>query len=474
MPASENPPDSTVSLRDRQDPRRSVLTGGKVMAIAGAVVGVAVILLVAVAFAVAARGGDVSIRPGAAGPPAASGPIAIDLTEFTIEMSATRIAAGEVVFEVVNSGVAPHDFVIEGVEGARTPELNGGESYTLRVDLAPGRYTVVCEVPGHAATGMTGEFEVVDAQGVDAAPGHEGHGDAEEMTWEEHDALMRERTLAFPAETEGLGGIELEPEILADGTMLWELTASIIDWEVEPGRIVQAMAYNEMIPGPTLRGEVGDRVRIILHNELPESTAIHFHGLITPNSMDGVPDITQPPVAPGETFVYEFELVKPAVGMYHSHHHAQIQVPGGLAGTFLVGQMPVPDGVEVSQEISMHLNDASPLGYSLNGKSFPATAPVVATKGEHILVHYMNEGLQIHPMHLHGIPQLVVAKDGFPLPQPMWMDTVNVAPGERWTVLIEAEMPGVWAWHCHILTHADRKDGMFGMVTALIVEEPGG
>jgi manganese oxidase len=306
----------------------------------------------------------------------------------------------------------------------------------------------------------------------DVHAAHAAH--EEEMTWEEHDALMRERTLAFPAQTAGVGGVELEPEILPDGTKQWELMAKIVDWEVEPGRVVQAMTYNGMVPGPTLRGEDGDRVRVILRNELPESTAIHFHGLVTPNAMDGVPDITQPPVAPGETFVYEFTLRGPAVGMYHSHHHAQIQVPGGMAGTFLVGQVPLPDGVEVTQEIPMHVNDAGPIGYSINGKSFPATAPVVARQGEHILVHYMNEGLQIHPMHLHGIPQLVVAKDGFPLPQPMWMDTVNVAPGERWSVLIEADLPGVWAWHCHILTHADRKDGMFGMVTALIVEEADG
>jgi FtsP/CotA-like multicopper oxidase with cupredoxin domain len=83
----------------------------------------------------------------------------------------------------------------------------------------------------------------------------------------------------------------------------------------------------------------------------------------------------------------------------------------------------------------------------------------------------MNEGLQIHPMHLHGIPQLVVAKDGFYLPDPHFEDTVMVAPGERVDVLIDATELGIWAFHCHILTHAEGDDGMFGMVTALIVQE---
>ena len=80
------------------------------------------------------------------------------------------------------------------------------------------------------------------------------------------------RTAQFPAETEGKGNQVLEPEILADGTKQWELTASVIQWETEPGKVVEAYAYNGMVPGPQLHAEVGDRVRIILHNELPEPT----------------------------------------------------------------------------------------------------------------------------------------------------------------------------------------------------------
>ncbi len=121
----------------------------------------------------------------------------------------------------------------------------------------------------------------------------------------------------------------------------------------------------------------------------------------------------------------------------------------------------------------MMLNDSGVIGFSLNGKSFPATAPVVAKPGETVEIHYMNEGAQIHPMHLHGIPQLVTAKDGNPLPQPYLADTVTVAPGERYTVLVKptAEQKGVWAFHCHILSHAEHEDGMmYGMVTTFIVQ----
>ncbi|MEY2468242.1 MAG: hypothetical protein QOF21_940, partial [Actinomycetota bacterium] len=154
----------------------------------------------------------------------------------------------------------------------------------------------------------------------------------------------------------------------------------------------------------------------------------------------------------------------------HSHQDAVKQVPNGLAGAFLIGELPVPDGVKVSQEMSMMLDDAGTIGFALNGKSFPATAPVVAQVGDWIEVHYMNEGVMVHPMHLHGLAQLVIAKDGYPLPQPYNADTILVGPGERYTVLVKADNPGTWVWHCHILTHAENETGMFGMVTAMVVK----
>ena len=98
------------------------------------------------------------------------------------------------------------------------------------------------------------------------------------------------------------------------------------------------------------------------------------------------------------------------------------------------------------------------------------TQPIIAKTGQSIRVRYMNEGLQIHPMHLHGLPQTVFAKDGWPLPQPYKCDTLVVGPGERWDVTVVCDEPGVWAFHCHILTHAESAHGMFGMVTALIIQ----
>ena len=119
----------------------------------------------------------------------------------------------------------------------------------------------------------------------------------------------------------------------------------------------------------------------------------------------------------------------------------------------------------------MVLNDAGVIGYSLNGKSFPATPAVRAQRSATgSLIHYFNEGTQIHPMHLHQFDQIVVAKDGYPLDEPYTVDTLNVAPGERYSVLVQLDEPGAWVWHCHILPHVESEAGMFGMVTAVVVE----
>jgi FtsP/CotA-like multicopper oxidase with cupredoxin domain len=391
--------------------------------------------------------------------------VEVSLSEFKIDPMMPSIPAGGSL-KVTNKGSAPHNLTIEGTD-LKTPDIEAGKSVSLDVSsLAVGEYTIICAIPGHEGAGMKGMLHVVEGGSATAA----ASTPTTAMSAEAMDEAMAARTKAFPAKTAGVGAQDLAPKVLADGTKEFDLTASEFDWEVEPGKVVKAWGYNKMVPGPTIRVGVGDHVKIVLHNELPESTVMHSHGLVLPNAMDGVPDITQAPIKPGESFTYEFTTREPMVGMYHSHHDAAKQVTNGMLGAIYIGEMPVPAGTpKPTQDIPMVLNDAGTIGYSLNGKSFPATAPIVAKVGEWVQVDYMNEGLQIHPMHLHGMPQLVIAKDGYPQ-VPHLEDTILVAPGERVSVLVHATEPGTWAWHCHILTHAEREDGMFGMVTALVVQ----
>jgi FtsP/CotA-like multicopper oxidase with cupredoxin domain len=414
---------------------------------------------------------------------AAASPTVIDveLSEFAIS-GASAVPAGPVTLRVTNSGTMQHDLVIDSL-GVKTPLLSPGESHDLELGtVTEGSFEMYCSVAGHKESGMSTTLTVsAAAQGdapttLTAAP-----AEGDEADWAAIDHAMHASMLEFPAETEGVGNAVLEPTILPDGTKEFELTGAITPWEVEPGKIVDAWSYNGIVPGPQLRLEVGDRVRVVFHNELPISADIHWHGIRVENSQDGVAPYTQDAVEPGETFVYEFQVTEPMVGMYHAHHAGQHAIPNGMFATIIVGDLELPRGrtisgidvpadLQVAQELPMVLNDSGVIGLTLDGKSFPATTPVVATQGDWILLHYYNEGGQVHPMHLHGFPQLIVARDGIPLDSPYWADTINVAPGERWSVLINARDPGTWVWHCHIINHVERDEGMFGMVTAMVVE----
>jgi manganese oxidase len=461
--------------------------------IATAVVAAVALVLSGGALIVAANasggGGVVAPVPEGASSPAT---VSVELSEFAFSPSDIEVAAGGTL-QVSNVGSAEHDLEVIGT-GIATPMLSAGQSADLELgDLAPGVYEIHCTVPGHDSAGMVGSLTIVGdggeegdaAQGV-AAEGlddHAAHGD--DTDWAALDAAMEETILQFPAETEGLGNQPLEPEeILEDGTKVFRLVAERFDWELEPGNFVDGWGYNGQIPGPLIQVDLGDSVQVIVENDLPMGTDVHWHGVRVPNDQDGVAPITQDLIMPGESFTYEFVADEPAIGMYHPHHHGQMKLPNGMFGAFIIGEtgvdLPLPSGtiggkdvpedIDIVQEIPMILNDAGSIGLSLNGKSFPATEPIVVDEGDWFVIHYYNEGLQIHPMHLHQMPQLVFAKDGFPLDAPQWEDTVNVAPGERYSVLVQATDPGVWVLHCHILTHAERSTGMFGMVTAVIVQ----
>ena len=268
--------------------------------------------------------------------------------------------------------------------------------------------------------------------------------------------------------TAGKGNLPLEPETV-NGVKVFHLSVDEVEWEVEPGKKVAARGYNKMVPGPILRATEGEAVRVIVTNNLKESTTVHWHGLYIPHNMDGVPYINQEPIKTGETFTYEFTLRNSGTHMYHSHTNSMDQVNRGLLGAFIVDPKDPSSYPQYDVEYVMVLNDLA-LGFTINGKSFPATDAVYAKRGQRVLIRYLNEGVMNHPMHLHGMPMSVFAKDGWPINPPQMCDTLDVAPGNRYDALVEATEPGVWAFHCHILSHAEGPQGMFGLVTAMVVE----
>jgi FtsP/CotA-like multicopper oxidase with cupredoxin domain len=408
----------------------------------------------------------------------------VSLTEFAITPDAVTVGAGGTI-HISNDGTAVHNLAVADTDLA-TPDIAGGETGELDVSsLDPGSYQLLCQIPGHADSGMKASLTVTEGGGGTAAESTdttEG-GSHADMDYAQMTEDMLASFAEFPAETEGLGNEVLEPtEVKADGTKVFDLTMEAAPWEVSPGNVVDAMTFNGTVPGPLLDLEVGDRIEVRVKNDLEIATDVHWHGLNTENAFDGVAPLTQDLIEPGDTFTYELTLDEPAVAMYHPHAHGSWLLPDGMFGGIVVGDLPLPTGktvgyqqipanVDIARRIPMVLNDSGVIGLTLNAKSFPATEPYPAEVGDWVLVDYWNEGNLIHPMHLHQFDQIVVGKDGFPIPEPYAVDTLAVAPGERYTVLVHIDKPGVWVWHCHILPHAEREDGsMFGMVTAIIAE----
>ncbi len=260
----------------------------------------------------------------------------------------------------------------------------------------------------------------------------------------------------------------LTPEL--DGNVkVFRLTIDEFEQRIDEKKpAVKALGYNGQWPGPTIRVTEGDKIRAIFTNNLKETTGVHFHGVEFEDFFqDGVPFVTQRPIVPGETYTYEFTVSNTGSLMYHSHHNATDQVGRGLLGAFIVE--PKTDPIQADREYIWISNDSLG-GFTINGHGFPAVLPVLAAQGETIRIRFMNEGVMMHPWHLHGMPMRVVERDGWPLGSAAFTcDTLAVNPGERYDVLVTAKTPGVWAFHCHVLPHAEGMAGMFGMVSTLIV-----
>ena len=255
-----------------------------------------------------------------------------------------------------------------------------------------------------------------------------------------------------------------------NGVKVFELTTKAVQWPILDGVSVTAFTYNGTVPGPMIRVTEGDQVRIVLKNELPEPTTIHWHGVEVPNAMDGVPGVTQDPVQPSETFTYEFTAKPAGTFMYHSHFEGDVQVNAGLYAPFIIDSKesedtpPAVDKVLMISESLMRggqtfapmpMSGMEPNFFTINGKAFPSTETITVPKGERVRLRLIGIGQFVHPMHLHGVPFKIVATDGHPVPEAAQLtkDTVSVAPGERYDIEFVASEPGQWMLHCHILHH---------------------
>jgi FtsP/CotA-like multicopper oxidase with cupredoxin domain len=246
------------------------------------------------------------------------------------------------------------------------------------------------------------------------------------------------------------------------------------------GQDFLAWTYNGGVPGPEIRVREGEIIRVVLKNYLPEETTIHWHGVPVPYRMDGVPNVTQKGVPPGESFVYEFEA-KPA-GSFIYHSHVNYQLDQGLYGALIIE--PSHKNNPFDREYTLVLEDwvmrdgggaaptrrrppmgmmggmmrrrggasmsAGPLlepvydGYAINGRVYPETAPLEVGKGERVKVRILNaSSATIYDLSLAGHTLTITHADGNPV-QPVETDVLRIGMGERYDVEFTATNPGTW------------------------------
>ena len=271
------------------------------------------------------------------------------------------------------------------------------------------------------------------------------------------------------------------------GVKEFHLVAEPVVREIAPGMKARLWGYNGQSPGPTIEAVEGDHIRIFVTNKLPEVTSVHWHGVLLPSGMDGVTGLTQPPIAVGKTFMYEFVLQRSGTFMYHPHADEMTQMAMGMMGLFIVHPKD-PRQLKVDRDFGFILNaydiepgSATPrintmLDFNLwtwNSRAFPGIDPLVARTGDRVRVRVGNLTMTNHPIHMHGPHFEVVGTDGGWVPQSArWPEvTADIAVGQMRAIEFNA-LAGDWAIHCHKSHHTMNAMG-HGVPTMIGVDHRG-
>jgi FtsP/CotA-like multicopper oxidase with cupredoxin domain len=247
-------------------------------------------------------------------------------------------------------------------------------------------------------------------------------------------------------------------------------------------------AFNGQVPGPLIHVQEGDDVEVTVNNLTTLPHTIHWHGLLQQGTwqQDGVPDVTQSAIKPGDSYTYKFKAGPAGTMWYHCHVNVNEHVAmRGMWGPFIIDRKkPIPIEKKVTKDYILMLSDwdskwANKPGYggvpgdvydffTINAKSFPASQPLRVKKGDVVRIRLIGAGDLIHSIHIHGHVFYITFKDGHPLPAPIPADTVLIGPGERYDLILTADNPGRWAIHDHVDSHTVAGDKPMGGIMTVI------
>lgn len=261
---------------------------------------------------------------------------------------------------------------------------------------------------------------------------------------------------------------------MVNGAREFRVTAGVFTQQFAtfPYKTAEFWGYNGVTPGPTAISYEGEKIRFIVTNNLPEPTSVHFHGMHQPNEDDGVAGVSQlTPIAPGETYTYEFTPGHPGFFAYHSHTDSGKQELKGLDGVFLVLPRQESARKHVVHDYAFTLqsffvkSEGAPVEpfppggefnfHTMNGKTRDAATELSAKVGEKVRLRFYNASQLDHSMHLHGFDMTIVSQNGHDRPESglYAVTTVDEGPGNFFEVVFTPDKPGKWLFHCHFPHH---------------------
>ncbi|WND75134.1 multicopper oxidase family protein [Thalassospiraceae bacterium LMO-SO8] len=270
------------------------------------------------------------------------------------------------------------------------------------------------------------------------------------------DGLSRRSFLAAAGAAAGMAAVPAWAVSSPPGRQ-FDLTASPGDTHLidSDGAKTKVWSYNGRVPGPEIRVRQGERLRVAVRNDLTEETTVHWHGLRVPNAMDGVPHLTQKPIAPGETFVYEFDAPDAGTYWYHPHQRSFEQVGRGLYGPLIIEE---PNPPQVDRDVTWVLDDwrllkdaqisedfgnrhdmshAGRIGntVTVNGR---ITDVFEARAGERIRLRLINAAnARIFGLEFEGHAPWVIAYDGQPVDPHQVAGRLDIGPAMRIDLILD-------------------------------------
>lgn len=356
----------------------------------GAVIALAIVLL-AVVGGVAYDPAAVGVATVASAPASAEVTPTGEATEVTITVEGMRFAPQQIqvpagntlIMTVINSGDDVHDLVLE--TGQRTPRLSPGETAKIDVGVVGRSLDGWCSVAGHRQMGMVLSIEVIGgsvdglANSSQAETKHDKHEDHGDVAVEETVTVSQIDLMAKPGPDAAVYDARLQPTA-ATRVHRVSLEVTETDEEVAPGVRQTRWTFGGTVPGPVLRGKVGDTFIVTLVNDGTIGHSIDFHaGALAP-------DEPMRTIAPGETLKYRFEATKAGIWMYHcSTMPMSMHIANGMFGAVIIDP---PDLAPVDHEFVLVQSESY-----LGPQAGTAAAEKIAT-GQYDLVSFNGYPMQ--------------------------------------------------------------------------------